>query len=64
LKRTADLLPFYSTAILIKNPTMKHQLTPHRRTRSIASSLATLALLGALGTAQAAIFNDAQLESL
>lgn len=43
---------------------MTKHFTPHRSVRTVASALATLALLSTLGTAQAAIFKDAQLESL
>lgn len=43
---------------------MKTQHTPTRRTRCIAGTIASLALLGPLGSAQAAIFKDAQLEAL
>ena len=43
---------------------MKPPSLPTHRNRSIAGVIASLALLGALGGAHAAIFKDAQLESL
>lgn len=43
---------------------MKIQFLPPRGTRSLVNAMATLTLLGALGTAQAAIFKDPQLEAL
>lgn len=43
---------------------MTKHFTPHHSSRTIASSLATLALLSTLGSAQAAVFKDAQLETL
>ena len=53
-----------STAIHSENPNMKVQHLPIRGTRAMIKAVATLTLLGALGTAQAAIFKDPQLEAL
>ena len=47
-----------------EKPNMNIQLLRPRGTRSIVKAMATLTLLGALGTAQAAIFKDPQLEAL
>ena len=43
---------------------MKIQRLPIRGTRSMVNAMATLTLMGALGSAQAAIFKDPQLEAL
>jgi len=58
------LLLASSTAYLKTKPTMKIQRIRPSNTRSITSAIATLALLASMGTVQAAIFKDAQLESL
>jgi tetratricopeptide (TPR) repeat protein len=62
VNNTYSLLP--STDHWSEKPTMKIPFLRSRGTCSTVNTMATLILLGALGTAQAAIFKDPRLESL
>ncbi len=58
------LLMCSSIAHCTENPNMKTQYFCHRIARPITRAIAALAMLSMLGVSQAAIFKDAQLESL